>query len=425
MSNLKSAKILGSIVIGFLSLFLPAFLQADELEVANLDIGFVTEAAVENGVVRVLIPTATDAANLGSATGLWNSGVPQANAFVYPVDATQVSITCPARVNGFVFQTPAAQIGTIYYDLNANRELTLSEAEAAAGNFVRYFGFLCPYAGTGAIGDQFATGSNQIKISGLINPALEADQTINQAVIIPGKIQLLSADYYAALPSGDVSDYLVSDRDVLISAMTQDVLITAKVTPQLTFLLNGVAEDTTACNATTTVASAPMQVDFGSPMMSTFAQAAHQLEILSSATSGYAITVTQSGNMIRNGTSDCSNDGLIDTATINRNCIPNFGWQDNLSATSSAVWSNTAQTGLGYTVAKVTGNGSVNNIFNNQQYTRFATISLQNPPTIASSTVATGAENDQYDVCYRFSLDAQNNAGVYTNNLVYTITATY
>lgn len=424
MSNFGRVKT-GALVVGFLSLFCAAFAQAQSVEVANLDIGFVTEAAVANGVVRVLIPTATDAANLGQTNGLWNGGVPQENAFVYPVEADQVSVTCPVTVNGFTFQTAATQIGTIYYDLATNQELTLAQAQAVGSNFVRYFGFLCPYTGTGAIGDQFATGNNQIKISGLINPALAVGQTINEAVIIPGKIQLLRNGYYAGLSSGEVSQYLVSDRDVLISAMTQDVLITAKVTPQLTFLISGVAEQTVVCNTATTVASAPMLVDFGSPMMSTFTDAAHQLEILSSAPGGYAITVAQSGNMIRNGTSNCSNEGLIDAATINRDCIPNFGWQAALSPVASDSWTSPDKTGLGYTVAKVAGNGSSNSIFASQKYTRFATNLLQSSPVIAYSDVVTGEQNDTYDVCYRLSLDAQNNAGVYTNDIVYTITATY
>lgn len=423
MSNFGRAKII--VLVSFLSLFCAAFARAQSVEVANLDVGFVTEAAVANGVVRVLIPTATDAANLGQPDGLWNSGVPQENAFVYPTDASQVSVICPVAVNGFNFQTAATQIGTIYYDLQSNQELTLAQAQAAGSNFVRYFSFLCPYTGTGAIGDQFATGNNQIKISGLINPAMAEGQTVNEAVIIPGKIQLLRNGYYAGLPSGDVSQYLISDRDVLISAMTQDVLITARVMPQLTFLISGVAEQTTVCNTATTVASAPMLIDFGSPMMSTFTEAAHQVEVLSSAPGGYAITVAQNGNMMRNGTSNCGNDGLIDPATINRDCIPNFGWQSALSPTAGDTWANPDKTGLGYTVSKVAGNGNANSIFADQKYTRFATDSVQSSPVIAFSEVVTGEQNDTYHVCYRLSLDAQNNAGVYTNDVVYTITATY
>lgn len=417
-----------------LSLAVASRIQA-QTATNNMDVGFVTEVAVNDGVFRVLIPTATDSTNLGQASGLWNGGVAQENVFVTPVDTSAVTVICPSVTTGFTFGTPAMQIGNIYYDTIANKELTQAEAAATSGQFVRYLGFLCPYTGTGKVGDQFATGSNQIKILGLINPALAPGQTINEAVVVPGKVQLLENGYTAATTSGSAADYLVSDRDVMISAFAQDVLVTAKVDAQITFEVRGVDANETVCaDKTTTVASTPVNVNYGAPTVVTFVDAAQRLYVNSSANDGYVVTVLQDNNMNRQGAASCTNDGLVSATEINRDCIPNFGWASALAPTAGAAWTDPTSTGLGYTAAlktdasKGTGDAPAvsSSIFGGSggQYTRFATAGTAAAPvTIASSGKAT--DGDIYDVCYRLSLDAQNNAGVYDNEVTYTITASF
>lgn len=394
--------------------------------------GFVTEAAIENGSFRVLIPTVTDASNLGQSSGAWNNGVASATAFVFPTNPSLVTVTCPSSDGNFTFGTPAQQIGTIYYDLKANKELTQAEALAKNGDFTRYFGFICPYTGTGMISDQFAIGTNQIKINGLINPVLADGQTINEALVIPGKIQLLKNGYSATNTSGQVGDYLVSDRDVMISAFVHDVLVTAEIKAQITFEIRAVEVGETVCsNKTTTVASTPVSVDYQSPSIQTFTDAAQRIYVNSSASNGYVVTVKQDGNMSRQGATYCSNDGLIDATTINRDCIPNFGWRNSLSPLAGAAWTDPTNTGLGYTVSlktdASTGTGTApvaSSIFAGGNYTRFATQgSNEAPVTIISSGKAT--DGDLYDACYRLSIDAQNNAGVYDNSITYTVTANF
>lgn len=403
---------------------------AKAAETTVLDVGFVTEAAVKDGVFRVLIPTATDSANLASADGAWNSGTAINDAFVAPADVAGIQVQCPTNVTGFEFGTAGTQIGTIYYDVVSNKELTAEEAGAANGAFVRYLGFLCPYTGTGAVGSQFATGTNSIKISGLVSPLATGGESVNEAVAVPGKIQLLENGYTAASASGQAQTYVVSDRDVMISAFTKNVLVTAKVSSSLTFKVTQVGTNEDACGAKPTVASTPTLVNYGAPLVNTFVNAAQRLQVTSAAAGGYVITAEQDSNMMNGGASDCSNDGLITPGvggTIKRGCIPNFGWNKatQITPTTSAAWTDPTETGLGYTVVKASGadEATVATRFGTAgDYSRFSTGTAT---AIASNSTISGNAGDNYDVCYRLSVDAQNDAGVYDNSVTYTITASF
>ncbi len=402
---------------------------------SDLNVGFPLEAAVANGGIRVLIPTATDSANVLNTNGTWNSGTPVQGAFVAPAGGTGLTVTCPSgaglQPSQFTFGTPVINDGQVFYNPATGKEITQAEAATLGGKYLRFFGFTCPYTGTGAIGGQFtAGGTYNIEINGLINPLAVPGQTlINEAIVVPGKVQLLQSGYTG---TGVATNYLVSDNNVLISAFAQDVLITAKVESQLMFRIDPVAEGSTVCaNKTTTVGSSSLLIDYGSPTVGSLTDAAQQIFIDSSANNGYVVTMTQDQPMGRNGV-DCPSDGLINTTTINRDCIPNFGWETDLQPNAAAAWTNAAQTGLGYTVLATNFDGNVgskntpvaNAIFNNgSDYTRLTTTGQTDPVTVASSNgIAAG---DIYDVCYRLSIDAQNNAGTYDNAVTYTITASF
>ncbi len=413
-----------SIISLGLALLLSKTAKADS---TVLEVGFVTEAAVKDGVFRVLIPTATDSANLGQATGVWNGGAAVSDAFVTQNDGgASITVTCPSDVSGFTFGTPALQLGSVYYDLTSNKELTQAEATAANGKFVRYLGFLCPYTGDGTIGSQFATGTNSIKISGLTDPVASAGTAINEAVVMPGKIQLLKSGYTNDKASGEVANYVVSDRDVVISAFTKEVVLTAQVNASLGFKIAGLSAGANACGKPTTVASTPLAVNYGAPTVNTFVDAAQQLQVISSSSNGYAVTVQQNSNLARTGTSEDCVTGETG-GTIKRDCIPNFGWSEAtpLTAAASMAWTDSAKTGFGYTMAKNSGDGSVAALFtggNNGYYSRFST----GTPTAVFTSASTSAQDgDVFEMCYRLSLDAQNNAGVYNNYLTYTVTASF
>ncbi len=400
---------------------------------ADLEVGFNLPSAVQDGVVRILVPTAPDIANLGQTTGAWNAGVPVTDAFV--VDpGTAPTVICPNNDGDFTFGTPATQVGDIYYNSRLNQELTLSQAQAltadatASADFVRYLGFLCPYTGPGAITGKFSTGNpgSFVSISNLVNPLQDPDDQLNEVVSIPGKIQLLENGYSTALVSGAAQDYLVSDKDVIIAALTEEVLVTAQVAGQITFKVVGVPAGTEKCGTPTDVASYPTLIDYGSPLVNTFVDAAQEIEVVSSAANGYAVTTYQNHNLSRGGRDICQDDGVLPDGTLNRDCIPNFNWEAGAASSSAAAWTDANSTGFGFTVANNAGNGAASSIFDNDNYSRFFNGGT-NSLLIADSATTSEATSrgDVFDVCYRLSLDAQSNAGAYENGITYTITAAF
>ena len=506
----------------------------------DLTVGFPMEAATTNGAVRVLIPTATASA---TATG----GAPAVDAFIVPdgdLD-NKVTVTCPQPVTGadgqqVTFGTPTKSV--ILYDTQTGAytaaiDLNDSTPDGTTGRYIRYLAFTCPYTGTpsrsGAYeitdydGVNSTTGNNHgaynVVVKNLINPGVPqsaynhqnnaAPPNINDALTIPGRVQIFDTQTAVA---GTESEHMMSDMDVLISAIMQDVLVTAKVEYQLMFRVDGVKKGTkTMCGDTgslsaprndgvvTDVDSTSLLIDYGTPTVGQQVNAAQQIYVNSSVDGGYKVTVSQDRNMRRqdifnslptedqseyyNKTLCYTDQGMVaDTTagkagTINRDCIPNFGWDDTrtaggLTPSKSMAWGNSnstdktlnhvinsTATGLGYTVAvakntagsttdslgRVINQPTVNKMFyvagdaadgtygniGGKYYTRLATRtasgavgsltsaagSYEEPVAIAASSGLTSG--DLYDVCYRLVIDANNNAGVYDNSVTYTITA--
>jgi hypothetical protein len=291
----------------------------------------------------------------------------------------------------------------------------------------RYLAFTCRYEGTGAIGGQFSLQdqSRNIQIKNLINPVAESAVDLNEALVLPGKIQLLRSGY----TSGVATEYLVSDLEVKISTFIQEILVEAIIKPYLMFRIDGVGAGVKVCdNKTTSVGTDSLQIDYGVLPLNTFVEAAQQIYVDSSADNGYAVTLFQNHAMRRAGSS-CGS-GVAAEGVFNADCIANFGWDEGsyLTPDNALVWGSTSKLGLGYTV-KVKESLSPSQpqaavkFTNGTKYSRLATKGVFDPELIASSpTIARG---DVYDVCYRLVVGANNNVGAYTNSVVYTFTASF
>jgi len=454
----------------------------------NLTVGFPIEVSVPDGEVRVLIPTATEGAKA-------ISGEAQEGVFILPteylsgnkIDRNKLTslLTCPGSAGGATFSPRSVQV--VVYDKDTDKYYDDVDLNAAtvtdgddvitltAGRHVRYLTYTCDYTGTplrgGAVNVDDPTDNDyKILVKDLINPKAAAMPSgdadydkYNKAIVTPARVQMFSTQR-------NISDvtHMTSDMPVLISTVMQDVLVKARVDYSLTFRVDGVeAGDTDIkCTNKPTVSSSPLKIDYGSASIGTPVDAAQRLFVNSSVAGGYKITMTQNRNMRRQDTfndlrdSDsyaalCYADSLIDDHTINRDCIPNVGWADGLTADTSMAWDGT---GFGYTVAVDThaatvadfsNTPTVNKIFSvagtsdgsmvdggGAYYTRLATRDttgvIGTVDTYGSNTeeepiVVAGSEHiaggDFYDVCYRLSVDGQNNAGVYDNEVTYTITA--
>lgn len=455
----------------------------------NLTVGFPMEVAVANGAVRVLIPTATDGAKAVS-------GAAQENSFVLPstylaankrIDQAKVAsmLTCPGNgsaVGGATFSPLSVksvlydvQTGKYYDDVPLNENTVNGEA-VTAGKFVRYLAYTCTYSGTpvrgGASTNNDTENDYKIVVKDLINPkATKVDTTLVEAIETPGRVQVFNEQSDASKLTS-----MVSDIDVLISTVMQDVVVKARVDYSLTFRVDGVnVGDGVACANQPTVSTQPLKIDYGAASIGIPVDAAQRLFVNSSVAGGYKITMTQNRNMRRQDTYNdlrdtgnystlCYDDSVLDNTTtpptINRDCIPNFGWSSGLTAANSKAWTNTSgsNTGLGYTVAvnshgtAMAGMGNtptVNAMFATEgasgagsegvtggvYYTRLATrdsaagvgtvyngTTTADEPTVVASSDSI-ADGDYYDVCYRLVVDGQNNAGVYDNEVTYTITA--
>jgi hypothetical protein len=423
--------VLGGLVLG--TTFCRAEVNQDGYQITDLQIGFPLTVAAPNGSIRVLIPTATDAAalTLGNNTnGAWNGGLPVIDGLTTSLTAAEVAVICPANgsdIQGlFDFGDRAGEkLGSVFYDEQNQQELTLTQAQgelAAGREVIRYLGFLCRYQGSGAISEYFSSQEldRNIQITNLISPLIPPGQnagTLNQAVVLPAKIQLFN--------SGDL---MLSSRDVLLSTFTQAVRVSANIDLQLTFRLEGIAAGEPVCDdQVTTVASQALQVNYGQLPVGSFVDAAQRLSVISSAPQGYVITVAQNHPLARQG-SVCSPTGMQGLVP-DVNCIPNYGWQSNLAPTAAAAWINPLSVGFGYTTSvsatAVPGNPQVATIFNNgAAYTRLASADLGEPAVVLASS-DTLARRDFYDVCYRVAIDGMTATGIYTNNLIYTLTASF
>jgi hypothetical protein len=401
----------------------------------DLNVGFPLEVAVPDGVIRVLIPTAADLGNFTSS-GEWNDGVPKEEVLVVTDDYSLTSVICPtvnlgaSDLQGFTSWTPGMQLGTIFYDEKGEKELSQAEAQvitSSGGVVNRYLAFTCRYEGTGAIGGQFAlqSPSRNIQIKNLINPAAEGASDLNEALVLPGKIQLLRSGY----TSGVATSYLVSDLEVKISTFTQEILVEAIIKPYLTFRIDGVPAGTKVCdNKTTSVGTNSLQINYGTLPLKTFVEAAQQVYVDSSTPNGYVVTLFQDHAMRQAG-SGCGS-GIVAEGAFHADCIANFGWDEGtyLTPANALTWTSTSKLGLGYTV-KVSESISpsqpqaATKFVNGTKYSRLATQEVFAPELIASSeTIARG---DVYDVCYRIAVGTSNNAGAYTNGVVYTFTASF
>jgi len=403
------------------------------------------------------------------------------------IDGTKIAnmFTCPgngATTGGANFSATNVQVILYdteterYYDDVAMNATSVNDGTAdipvTAGRFARYIAYTCTYTGTpirgGAVSNDNKDNDYQMVVKDLINPKANplTRELDNKAITTPARVQMFSTQ----TNTSDVL-HMTSDMPVLISTVMQDVLVKARVDYSLTFRVDGVEanDDTIKCANKPTVSSSPLKIDYGSASVGVPVDAAQRLFVNSSVTGGYKITMTQNRNMRRQDTlndlrdnttyqklcyADYTVDRGTDPYTINRDCIPNLGWKTDMKADTSVAWDGT---GFGYTVAVDThgtttenfsNTPTVNSIFETagtsdgsmveaggKYYTRLATrdntgivgvmdqsTNTEDEPIVVAQSKHI-ADGDYYDVCYRLAVDAQNNAGVYDNEVTYTITA--
>jgi hypothetical protein len=219
----------------------------------------------------------------------------------------------------------------------------------------------------------------------------------------------------------DAADTAIDQTYIQVGAI-EAVRVSATVSPQITFKIAGLGTSVSACGLTTSVATTPQSVPFGSIAISSFTNAAQSLEVSTNAVGGYAVTAQENYPIKKTGTSTTIADTPGDSGTAT------YG--------SPNKWTLTTTKGFGYGLAyigKVVGSGSVS--FSNATSNgscdgssfcakQFADLSNSEPAqTILSSSGVADSEN--INVCYRIIVSSTQAAGDYDNNVVYTATATF
>ncbi len=345
---------------------------------------FNTASADPNGYFRVLIPAA-------SAT--FNDGNPDETGFDFGGGTITISGT---NTTGYTFAS------------------TVNAATVSGGTGctspANYHCFEFHYSGNGGIGTAITlsvgttTGANS-----LIAPAPSSTHT-----------EATADTYSFIVRQYDSSNNLV-DSTVGKMAVIEAVRVTATVDPTITFSIAGVAAATTTCGTTnnidtTTGTNAPLAVAFGSLPLNSFVKASHKLQVSTNAGYGYAVTAIENAALSRNG---AGNTTIADTACDSGPC----------TVTSAKEWNTATNNGFGYAIDRGTAATVSATYAGYNELTRsfsakpFPATASASPETIMSSSATANAEYSY--VCYRISVNAQQAAGDYENQVTYTATASF
>lgn len=372
---------------------------ADNLPVAGvqrstLTVRLTTVSALADGSFRILVPASGNTA--ASA-----NGIPDSGGFDFG-SGTTASINCPAL--------GADPDG--YTAFSATTQSSSASGISIGG--VYYHSFVCDYSGTGAVGSSFDnTDYPPFTISNLINPAPRvggAGHTLGQADTYPVIIQQRDA-------SGVIVDQTTTKVGVVDA-----VKVSATIAPQISFSITGLSSGTSACGLSTDVTTTALSVPFGELPIGQFVNAAQRLEVTTNAIGGYAVTVAENDQLGRNA-NVCPGSGSGTAVTCILDAVAG-----GMTHLTSANWTNTTDTGFGYTLQGITAGITLNFFYNESGRTysarQFADLEGAEAPVqiFSRSTVASA---DQVNVCYRIIPAVTNAAGNYENYLIYTASATF
>lgn len=265
----------------------------------------------------------------------------------------------------------------------------------------------CPYSTAGGIGD---TISITFKNNKLVNPGLASGHTTG------------SADAYKIIVNHKSGVDTIDSTAVSVGVI-EAVRVTATVEPQINFDITGVASSVNKCGVSTSVATTPYSVPFGSLSINSFANAAQSLKVSTNGGGGYTVTAAANDEISKDGQgcnspTDCIVNSPGDTPAMTRTVKDKFN--------------NTATKGFAYSLANVDANTIAFEYSNTDGSCTggswcgkaFAlTANSESPVSIFSST--TVADEEEVDVCYRIIPDVTTEAGQYSNYLTYTATATF
>ncbi len=326
-----------------------------------------------NDKLVFFLPIGTEAATT------YNDSLPDQDGFDFNANP---SLTCPA---GFTAETPVAATSDAPYHTftctNGATEVTLTEAECTIENLIN------------------PTGSN------------------NEASIVKIMAQQV-----------DSLDTVLTTKMANVG-FTGAVKMTVRIAPQLTFKIEGIANNQTACGSTTNVTTTGNLVAFGTIDAVTPKDAAQKITVTTNAAGGYVISAVSVDQMSLDGA------GCAGAGTGNTSCIVGHG-----TAGTPSAWESGTGGRFGFTMNVVTGDTYQNDGSPNV-LTAFSYNGARAANTTAGWSSFADAEasesalpiitnlkstnGDEVDVCYRILAASDTAPGDYQTAITYTITASF
>ena len=312
------------------------------------------------------------------------------------------------------------------YDFNTSVDVTATDAgvydfvtgvATAAGatgctSPANYHCFEVHYSGAGSIGQAITINiGNTNGTNTPIAPATGTAHTEGTADTYPVLVKNFGSE---ANPNSATPVDSSSAR----VAHIEGVRVTATVDPTINLTITGIASGQTRCGVSTDVTTTALAVPFGTMILNTFKNLAHQLTVNTNASSGYVVTASENDQLGKDGGT---------TPFI----ADNPGNNTLASESVSDEWTTATVNGFGFSIQNVdaatvpfqytTATGNCTGTFCSRQ---FADITGgETPATIMSSTTVANAE-DAY-ICYRLGVGATQAAGDYQNQITYTATGTF
>jgi len=346
----------------------------------TLTFSVTTNQPVPDGSFQILVPAAS-----GSAWAADN--LPDPNGF----DFATSYVTCPTSIpDVFDFTAPTASpAGT----------------SGVQSNGRHFHVYTCPYTGSGAAGTDFS--ANPFLVHDLVNPAPSLEHET-------GMIDVSQIVFRQQAGNGMTQDSITGQIGFF-----EPVKITVEVAPQLSFQINGVPAQTTACGVLTDTSTFARDVPFEDISPLFFKNAAQRLTVSTNASHGYAVTAIADDQMGYYG-EPCPGQDAIGNVW----CIPDVT-ANGATPLTPGIWIDPlTQKGFGYTLQNLTTTGNPTVFDFSQGYRQFADRSFPEYPVPIMRNL-TVANNDEVFICYRIVPPADTEPGEYESRIMYTITATF
>lgn len=345
-------------------------------------IGFQINQAIQDGIVRVLMPAYSDDL-------LASDDIPDEDTFDYG-SGEDLTVKCPNDQDGIDFE-----------------EFGLAEKSKLDIDGQKFHSFSCAYTGSGIsdfsenpmiIGVEKGEGNDRRLINPLDFSNLESKKTFLH-------IQLINQSGQAVF-SSPMPFLFNPDANVKVSVL-----------PHLTFSLSGKSKGETVCGQELDVNSFDSIIDFGDLKLNYLTKAALNLVVSTNGGGGYAVSLIQSDQMGLNGQS-CG----LNEMEIRQTCIPD-ALVLGMDKDNAQSWQDfNSQYGLAYTLENVRNNQAVFNY--TQGYRHLANLSKAQLPGIIMTNDET-THQDSINVCFGLNPPPSNVAGSYENKIFYTVTAKF